>query len=258
MNIKLHTPKSLKMGSGMGTLKQLLMSIVATSISIALTFGTAYVVDTNKKEQAKREMVMMLMYDMSQSLDAVQQTGVELSSFFDAQVKLLANPDLFEKENIELAVYIPQLDFTHTTENIFTSNIETINLLGNVLFVEKVSAFYALRENYQKAVVNEMQKNAAESYESYDALAQLNTPTYITLAVAIQSQMQTCYNECRKLMDVSDDDISVFRQKRQDLEESTKDPAWEKRQRERLNDMTNRKLRMSKAIEEGKKKLTGN
>lgn len=42
MNIKLHTPKSLKSGSGMATLKQFLMSIVATSISIILTFGTAY------------------------------------------------------------------------------------------------------------------------------------------------------------------------------------------------------------------------
>lgn len=41
MNVKLHTPKSLKMGSGMATIKQLMLSIVATSISIALTFGTA-------------------------------------------------------------------------------------------------------------------------------------------------------------------------------------------------------------------------
>ena len=32
MNIKLHTPKSLKMGSGMASLKQFLLSIVATSI----------------------------------------------------------------------------------------------------------------------------------------------------------------------------------------------------------------------------------
>ena len=41
MNIKLHTPKSLKTGSGMASMKQFLLSIVATSISIALTFGTA-------------------------------------------------------------------------------------------------------------------------------------------------------------------------------------------------------------------------
>ena len=55
MNIKLHTPKSLKMGSGMSTAKQLLLTIVATSISIALTFGTAANIDSNKKEKEKRE-----------------------------------------------------------------------------------------------------------------------------------------------------------------------------------------------------------
>ena len=41
MNVKIHTPKSLKMGSGMTTLKQFLLSLVATTISIVLTFGTA-------------------------------------------------------------------------------------------------------------------------------------------------------------------------------------------------------------------------
>lgn len=51
MNIKLHTPKSLKMGSGLSTLKQFLLSIVATSVSIALTFGTAAIIENNKKQR---------------------------------------------------------------------------------------------------------------------------------------------------------------------------------------------------------------
>ena len=38
MNVKIHTPKSLKMGSGMATLKQFLLSLVATTISIVLNF----------------------------------------------------------------------------------------------------------------------------------------------------------------------------------------------------------------------------
>ena len=45
MNIKLHTPKSLKTGSGMSSLKQFLLSLFATSVSIALTFGTAAIID---------------------------------------------------------------------------------------------------------------------------------------------------------------------------------------------------------------------
>ncbi len=71
MNIKLHTPKSLKMGSGLSTLKQFLLSIVATSVSIALTFGTAAIIENNKKQKEKREIVMMVMYDMYATIHAV-------------------------------------------------------------------------------------------------------------------------------------------------------------------------------------------
>ena len=41
MNIKLHTPKTLKNGSGMGSMKQFMLSLLATTVSIVLTFGTA-------------------------------------------------------------------------------------------------------------------------------------------------------------------------------------------------------------------------
>ena len=71
MNIKLHTPKSLQMGSGMSSLKQFLLSVVATSISIALTFGTAAIIDNKKKQGEKREIVMMVMYDMYTSLESI-------------------------------------------------------------------------------------------------------------------------------------------------------------------------------------------
>ena len=69
MNIKLHTPKSLKNGSGMASLKQFLLSLCATTVSIALTFGTAAFIDYNKKQKEKREIVMMVMYDMYNSLE---------------------------------------------------------------------------------------------------------------------------------------------------------------------------------------------
>ena len=74
MNIKLHTPKSLKMGSGMSSLKQFLLSLLATSVSIALTFGTAAIIGYNAKQKSKREIVMMVMYDMYNSLESIQKS----------------------------------------------------------------------------------------------------------------------------------------------------------------------------------------
>ena len=59
MNVKLHTPKTLKAGSGMTSTKQFLLSLIATTVSIVLTFGTAAVVDHHKKQAAKKEMVIL-------------------------------------------------------------------------------------------------------------------------------------------------------------------------------------------------------
>ena len=46
----------------MASMKQFLLSIVATSLSIALTFGTAAIIDNKKKQSEKREIVMMVMF----------------------------------------------------------------------------------------------------------------------------------------------------------------------------------------------------
>ena len=43
----------------MSSLKQFLLSLFATTVSIALTFGTAAIIDYNKKQKEKREIVMM-------------------------------------------------------------------------------------------------------------------------------------------------------------------------------------------------------
>ena len=64
MNIKLHTPKSLKKGSGMSSFKQFLLSLLATTVSIALTFGTAAIIDHNKNKKANLILLLMMMKNL--------------------------------------------------------------------------------------------------------------------------------------------------------------------------------------------------
>ena len=66
------------MGSGMSSWRQFLLSLLATTVSIVLTFGTAAVIDHNKKQSEKREIVMMVMYDMYTSLQAIQKADTML------------------------------------------------------------------------------------------------------------------------------------------------------------------------------------
>lgn len=48
------------------------MSVVATTISIILTFGTAYFVDKNKKENEKQEIAKMIIFDMDQTIKKIE------------------------------------------------------------------------------------------------------------------------------------------------------------------------------------------
>ncbi|MCR5579900.1 MAG: hypothetical protein K6F74_11970 [Prevotella sp.] len=88
MNVKLHTPKSLKTGSGMSSWRQFLLSLFATTVSIALTFGTAAIIDYNKKQSEKREIVMMVMYDMYTTLKAAEKADSNIHRAMDIQLRI--------------------------------------------------------------------------------------------------------------------------------------------------------------------------
>ena len=152
MNIKLHTPKSLKAGSGMASIKQFLLSVVATSISIALTFGTAAIIERNKKQTEKRQIVMMVMYDMYNSLKSIEKADSILHKIMDFQLKVAEKPSLYEKYRFYVPLSQPKVEYTETTERIFSSSIETINTVGNVLFTESVAEFYQSRQLYKTMV----------------------------------------------------------------------------------------------------------
>ena len=102
MNIKLHTPKSMKAGSGISSFKQLLLSFVATTISIALTFGTAAFLDNKKKESDKREMVMMILNDFDKSIAQLEALDSSTVAAFEAQLSIIEHPETFENSKIEL------------------------------------------------------------------------------------------------------------------------------------------------------------
>lgn len=95
MNIKLHTPKSLKNGSGMASLKQFLLSLFATTVSIAFTFGMA----TLPMQASAQEMATK-----GRSADEIVPSGI---SFVKAEGDLNKDglKDLVISVGSALAVY---------------------------------------------------------------------------------------------------------------------------------------------------------
>ena len=221
MNIKLHTPKSLKLGSGMGSMKQFLLSVLATSISIALTFGTAAVLDNNKKQKEKRQIVMMVMYDMYNTIKSVEKNDSTMLQAMQLQLKIAEDTTQFNTQRFKLATLFPKVDFTEATEHIFSTSIETINTVGNVLFTENVAEFYKLRKMYKTDVCDSLYSEVARTYplESLEKTIGLSLVLYMVLSNELLTGMQKQYAECKVIMNVTDEEIEAYRKEREQMEE---------------------------------------
>ena len=109
------------------TLKNFVMTLAATTVSIILTFGTTAIVDRKKLNSSRRGMALMLLYDMKESLTAMEGCEDNINAFFTKQVDIVANPEKFPGSWAELMSSYPVFEYSTTTENIFRSNIENIS-----------------------------------------------------------------------------------------------------------------------------------
>jgi ABC-type dipeptide/oligopeptide/nickel transport system ATPase subunit len=225
MNIKLHTPKSLKSGSGMSSWRQFLLSLLATTVSIALTFGTAAIIDNNKKQSEKREIVMMVMYDMYNSLQAMQKADSMLLQAMEIQKQIAQDSTKFNDLRFNLARLMPTVGYTETTEHIFSSSIETINTVGNVLFTENVAKFYQDRRYFKTMVCDSIWNDVANSspLQSIERTLNFGFFDYAMMCNSYLTEMQHLFSQCQQMMNVTDEEIQAYSKKRQQMETDMKE-----------------------------------
>ena len=235
--------------------KKFLMSLLATTVSIVLTFGTTAIIDRKKQRAEKREMVLMVMYDMRESLKECEQCQVNLRAFCDAQVDLVAHPEKLAAHSVELLIHVPILTYTTTTENIFRSNIETIRTIGNILFVETVSAFYDERDKYNDETVAAFQNEGPAATDRYEDLAALNAPHFLYIGDLYYQAMKRDFEECKALMKVTDEDLEVFSRERKRVEESIPGESSADLAGKVIQEYNRRNADLQKAREEGRKAL---
>jgi len=234
---------------------EFLMSLAATTVSIILTFGTTAIINRHTKNAEKREMVMMIMYDMRETLKRIESCDKDLHAFFDLQVAMVSNPQEYQKHAIELTTVFPVFDYMTTTESIFKSNIETIKTIGNILFVETVSTFYDERVYYKTSVIDDFQLKAADAITSYDGLAAFDSSLYLFFSQTQLHKMQGEYEQCKLMMKVTDKDLEVFSTQRQELQDTTKGSEGADEMGTLLQELKQRNYQLQKAREEGKKAL---
>ncbi len=207
--------------------KQFLMSLLATTISIALTFGTAAVTDYYKKKNEKREIVMMVMYDLYNSLKEIEKADTMIRQAMDVQLQLAEDTTRFESLRFSLAHLLPMIEYTKTVENIFSSSIETINTVDNLLFTENVAEFYHKRDQY-KTLVCDSVFNMVSDNSAFSSLKQCLEFDYFIVALnsgSLLAEMKPLYAQCKQMMNITDDELEAYRKKRKNMNENMNDAS---------------------------------
>ena len=139
-------------------------------------------------------------------------------------------------------------------ERIFSTNIETINTLGNVLFAENVSDIYRMRRQYKQDICDKYMAEfkQAEGFMQYEqAMAVSFASDYIYLSSLLISEMKEKLAQCQQMMGVSDADLATYRQKRQAMSQAS---AADSIQNALLEETGQNYQRLKEAKEKGKKK----
>ncbi len=251
MNIKLHTPKTLKNGSGMGSMKQFMLSLLATTVSIVLTFGTAAVIDSNKKQKEKREIVMMVMYDMYNSLQSIQRADSMIQESMELQLQIAKDTSKFNTLKFNMIHKVPRIEFTETTERIFSTSIETINTVGNVLFTENVAEFYQARKLYKAVICDSINNRMVCNmpFVSLKGTLDFDYSYEFIVSGEIRMSMQNLFAQCKRMMDVNDEEIEAYRMERKQLQEESADESAKE------DSIAKKILQLDQELREAKKKL---
>jgi len=137
MNIKFKMPhwgRNIKLK---GMAKEIFMTVIATTISIVLTFGTAAWQDKCKKDELRRQMAMMVINDVDKTISVVEKMLALEDAGFNATRYVRDHIDNFEKisqDSVNMFLsYISNLvistdvEFNISNEHIFNSRIVHIN-----------------------------------------------------------------------------------------------------------------------------------
>ena len=255
MNVKLHTPKTLKSGSGMSSLKQFLLSLVATTVSIVLTFGTAAVIDHHKKQSAKKEMVMMVISDFDKTIEQMMAADTAFYEAARLQLELASHPEMFDSLRIQFmpAFSVMGMNFSETTEKIFSSSIETFHTIGNADFVHEVSTFYITRNEYQETVLGQFKEETMgkQSFVSIENMLSISFPEYAYLNWSIMQMLKKQREKCMLMMHVTDEEMRSFTKQRIAGEQT--DPDAEAENQKRIDEWQETTDKIQQALKRLKK-----
>lgn len=155
MNVKIRMPKFGKDSKLKEIFKELLTTIFATTISIILTFGTAYWLDQRQEKKSRKLMAMTIIQDIDMTLEAIrgrldyEEQGFCIARYLTQNIERL---DSIQGDTLQKFFYYVtgaglnyEQEFSKSNEEIFNSSQESWKTLDDKLFIKSVQEFYERR-----------------------------------------------------------------------------------------------------------------
>ena len=153
--------KANKMLSPWG--KGFLTSVLGTTISILLTFGTSALVERKVKADVQRQTAMMVIHDIDVCADQMEEMAKDEEERNNAVQYILAHLDQtasMPQDTINLVLdMLTDYDglnniFDNAKENIFKSSQDIWSNLDNMAFIDNMEQFYRERSLIEDYMAN--------------------------------------------------------------------------------------------------------
>ena len=157
MNVKFRMPKLGKFTTKSWA-RELLMTVLGTSISIVLTFGTAAWLDRRQQEKNRQQTALMVISNIevfAQNMRFVDSTLVEWSETLK-RISALPRDSVLRLNHDEAYAFLAAigrgvlLQRDKTAENIFSNDISTWRDVDNMLFITCVGESYSFINDIEK------------------------------------------------------------------------------------------------------------
>ena len=147
----LDAPEPPTKKTGNNFWKNLLRTVLGTTISIILTFGSNALIQWNRKAKDRKMTAMMVMSNIESFARTLETRSNRMAKNDSIAAWLLCT----SYEDLELlpakeldglisqATNVATLNHDHTAENIFTNHIDTWKNLNNVQFIDNVGSCFS-------------------------------------------------------------------------------------------------------------------
>ena len=176
--------KNNKIPSSWG--KGFLTSVLGTTVSIILTFGTSALIDSKMKADTQRQTAMMVIHDIDVCVEEMEKMAKDEEERNNAIQYVLAHLDQIAslpEDTLKLAMdmlidYDPEhAIFDDAKENIFKSSQDIWSNLDNMAFIDNMESFYRERRELKAHMVKNPIFIHPISYDEYYEIS-INSKNY--------------------------------------------------------------------------------